>query len=308
MNWTTKAAIMAFCAVAPAGDRIYQAGQERIGNLTGDPRKRIAHATAVAEWLANQEGGPSIPGSRVFEVGTGHVPTVPLMLSILGAEQVITVDLNRRLNTKLTVAAVTWLKQNERQVARQVAHLQDPEVTITRLRALSNSSQLPDILSSARIRYMAPQDAAETGLADDSIDIHLSVTVLEHIPADAISAIMSEARRVLKPTGFAIHFVDPSDHFAHSDPSISNIHFLKFGDRTWQTIAGNEFAYCNRLRAPELTQLLTAPGFEVLREELTIDDRSLSDLRAGFRVNPRFASFTHEELATVELRALLRPA
>lgn len=56
----------------------------------------------------------------------------------------------------------------------------------------------------AGIEYMAPMNAAHTRLAEDSIDCHFSITMLEHIPLTVIRDIFQEAKRIIKPAGAAI--------------------------------------------------------------------------------------------------------
>jgi hypothetical protein len=68
-------------------------------------------------------------------------------------------------------------------------------------------------LKEANVQYLAPADAADTGLPANSVDYHFSVTVLEHIPLGTIRDIFVEARRTLSNHGVALHFIDSSDHF-----------------------------------------------------------------------------------------------
>jgi len=103
-------------------------------------------------------------------------------------------------------------------------------------------------LKKAQIVYLAPLDATNSPLPENTVNCHFSITTLEHIPEAVLRSIFAEARRILKPKGIAIHFVDLSDHFSHQDDTISSINFLKFSDSEWNHLAGNEFAYCNRLR------------------------------------------------------------
>lgn len=107
------------------------------------------------------------------------------------------------------------------------------------------------LLSEANIIYLAPADAANIDLPDASVDYHISTTVFEHIPGEDIKRILKEAKRILKGNGIAIHFIDLSDHFQHQDESITSINFLRYSEKEWERIAGNEFAYCNRLRASD---------------------------------------------------------
>jgi hypothetical protein len=87
------------------------------------------------------------------------------------------------------------------------------------------------------------------------------VTTLEHIPENVIIDIFKEASRILKKGSICVHFIDLSDHFQHQDGTISSINFLKYSNAHWEKIAGNEFAYCNRLRALEYLSFSMMPVF-----------------------------------------------
>ena len=95
-----------------------------------------------------------------------------------------------------------------------------PEAEVAeRLDVVARSSRHPmAFLREAGIDYRAPGDATNTGLEDGSVDAHFSYNVFEHVPAEAIEKILAEARRILKPGGVCVHYVDPSDHYAQLRP------------------------------------------------------------------------------------------
>lgn len=132
--------------------------------------------------------------------------------------------------------------------------------------------------------------------------------MLEHIPKNIIKDISLEAERILKPGSAAVLFVDLSDHFQHLDRSISRINFLRFSAEEWQRIAGNEFAYCNRLRASQYKELLAPLDFTIGREEYIVDRESLAQIQENtfFKVDSMFSLFSPKELCTVSLRILLK--
>ncbi|MEM5786679.1 MAG: class I SAM-dependent methyltransferase, partial [Syntrophobacteraceae bacterium] len=109
--------------------------------------------------------------------------------------------------------------------------------------------RLSDLLDFCCITYLAPSDAKTTTLISNSIDLVTSFTVLEHIPPSELKLIIAEMDRILKRTsGLHVHRIDYTDHFAHSDKSISPINFLRYSADEWNKIAGNQFMYMNRLR------------------------------------------------------------
>ena len=118
--------------------------------------------------------------------------------------------------------------------------------------------------------------------------------------------VFAEAKRILKPTGIAIHFVDLSDHFSHQDRSISSINFLKFSDSEWNRLAGNEFAYCNRLRVSDYLNLFSDCNFQVLRKETALDVEALDSLHNGFVLHDKLQHYEPEDICTTSVNIMLQ--
>ena len=244
--------------------------------------------------------GP-LEGRTLLEVGTGHLPRVPVAFFLLGAQRVITMDLHRRLVPNLLAECLTRIVENTEEVIRLYSDLVDPAVLRERLQIVERLQSAPlEFLEEAGIHYMAPADAAYSQFPDKSVDCHFSLTTLEHISPEVLPAILSEAKRILIPGGLAIHLIDLSDHFQHQDSGISSVNFLRFSPPQWQRIAGNEFAYCNRLRTSEYEYLFCEAGFQLLAAEREIDSEAVELIRQGFPLHQDFADRDPDELAVVE--------
>jgi hypothetical protein len=307
MGWQRKAAIARLCAAIPFGRRAYQLIQRRFGRLTSDPSLRLPTAAKIARWVI--DAGGSVEGATVFEVGTGHKPIVSLGLALLGAKKVYTLDLHRRLDVRVVRGSLYWIAHHREMIRDLYGDLVDSPALERRLDVLARHADHPfECFRALNVEYRAPADAVASGLPDRSIDIHLSVTTLEHIPPEGITAIMGEAGRILSTNGVAVHFVDPSDHFAQTDDSISLINFLRYSPQEWHEIAGNDFAYCNRLRGSQLTQLLSHSSFRIERQESIVDSRSLAEIKAGFPLHSSYREMEAEDLCTIEMNVLLRHA
>lgn len=303
MRWQYKASVARVCARLPLGERLYRFGQRRFGNLRAQPARRLAAQVGMARWLSAY--GMSVRGRDFFEVGTGHIPVLPIGFFLTGARQCITVDLNRRLDWDLTAETLRWIAARGEELRTLYADVVDHDLFAERLAKLSELRADPKrFLEQAAIRYLAPRDAAHTGLEAGSVDCHYSMTVLEHVAPPALEGILSEARRILKPGGAALHFIDPGDHFAHADRSISAINFLRYSERHWSRLAGNEFAYCNRLRASDFLALAARAGLRPIRTEVEVDAASREALRQGFPLDAAFQRYGVEDLCTTSLRVL----
>jgi hypothetical protein len=110
LNWQSKAKIMKACALLSAGGGIYRFIQKTFGRLKADPMSRIPAQVDMARWIL--EAGKEVEGKRFFEVGTGHCPVVPIGFFLCGAEEVVTVDLNRRLDLGILEKSLVWMAEN----------------------------------------------------------------------------------------------------------------------------------------------------------------------------------------------------
>lgn len=305
MRWQTKARIMRVCDTLPAGDVLYKWLQKNFGNLNADPSRRLPAQIEMASWL--QEQGMSIAGSSFFEVGTGHKPILPIGFFLMGAEQVTTVDINRRMDWPMLKGALNWIADHRDELQPLYLPHVEGRILDTRFALLQRFRDNPKaFLEAANIRYLAPMDATNTGLPAGSFDCHFSMTVLEHISEDVLRGIFGEAHRLLRDSGAALHFVDLSDHFEHQDANITRINFLQYSDKEWARLAGNQFAYTNRIRVSSYISLFENSGFDIIREVRVVNDDSRAALEAGFPLDEKFATCNADEICTTSARALMR--
>lgn len=308
MNWRVKAAIQRACANLPVGrDALYYSLQWTFGALR-DPNMAFSMQRAAAR-MATQlhQHGFEVADKRVLEVGTGWRVDLPIALYLCGARSVITYDIRRLLKPRLVMSAVATLSRNLERVQTTLGPFADPDEIAQRLRRLSGASTVREIFRIAGIEYRAPADATRTGLPDASVDLHLSHTVLQHIPYDTLVQLLREASRVLAPGGLACHHMDLSDQFAQADASISRAHFLRYSDAEWTALADNAFAYHNRLRAADYERLYAEAGHEILGLTTRVDERSLREIASGFPLAEPFRGREPEMLAIDTVHVISRP-
>ena len=305
MNWKTKAKIMKICSFLPAGDEIYRLLQKTFGRLKANPISRIPTQVEMAKWILRTGG--KIEGKTFFEVGAGHDLIVPIGFFLCGAEKIITVDLYKRIDSKILGRSLEWISDNRKHVWNYYSGITKRSIFENSINLIDKFKHVPNkLLSEANIFYMAPTDAANTKFNDSCIDYHISTTVLEHISITDIENIMIEAKRILKGNGIAIHFIDLSDHFQHQDNTISKINFLKYSEKEWNSIAGNQFAYCNRLRASEYITLFRKLAFNVIKKEICQDDEAIKVMNDGFNINKEFRKYNVEDICSIQLKIAIK--
>lgn len=307
MNWKLKAAVQRACAALPLGREAVYYSLQRTFGLLGDPDRPFMMQRATALMVTELRGhGFDLRDKRVMEVGTGWRVDMPIGLHLCGVRSIVTYDLHRYLKPRLVMAAVAALARQRKTVSDIFRTVADPAEVQFRLERLAHASNIGELFRIIGIEYRAPADATRSGLPGGSVDLHMSFTVLQHIPYTVLVDIMREAGRVLSPDGLACHHIDLSDQFAQADSSISRSNFLRFSDEEWATYSGNQFAYHNRLRVADYERLYRDAGHQIVSWETEIDDRSRNELANGFRVADRFQGLTPEVLATDTVRAISR--
>ena len=278
MNWKIKAKVQNTVALLPASFSyaVYYWLQRSFGNLRGvNPVDRLAAATEICRRIAKQAESPV--GKVFLEIGTGRRINMPIAFWLMGAEKVISVDSNPYLKQELVSEDVSWISSNQGEIRRLLGDFLQQERWQLFADFASKRFRLPDLMQLCNIEYIAPGDAAQLPVASDSVDFHVSYTVLEHIPPKTLESIFVEGNRVVKKEGLFIHRIDYSDHFSHSDRSISPINFLQYNDEQWKKLAGNRYMYMNRLRVDDLEELIQDCGQEILEIDSDTDAR-IADL------------------------------
>lgn len=297
MEWRHKALLQNFFAriPEPLGPFLYYQMQRRLGGLRRpDPVSRLQAGRHLVDLLRQQ--GREISGSTVVEIGTGHQINLPIALWLCGAEEIITLDLNRYLKHELVREDLGWIASHQSEVSEMLSL--PSRHRLRELVELVNSGiPIPDILGRLNVRYHAPADASKTAFPGNSVDFHVSFAVLEHIPALVLGGIFSEGLRILKPDGLFVHCVDFSDHFSHDDDGISSINFLRFSEKEWDRLSGNRYMFHNRLRLSEFLSILGRAGFALRHVESKIDPVALALLNDGYPVDDRFRGMSAEDLA-----------
>jgi SAM-dependent methyltransferase len=300
VKWTTKARIQRMIArlPSPLSYALYYRLQRSFGGLGSvDPSAGFRYARNF--WSRIEASGVDPRGKRFLEVGTGRRITVPLGLWLMGAGEVVTVDLNPYLREELVHEDLQRLLADPGRLALELGPGIDPDRVQRLLSVAARRWGLAEILEQFGITYLAPADAAQLPLEAASIDFHISVTVFEHIPGDVLLAILREGNRLMKPGGRFVHRIDYSDHFAHADRSINLINFLQFNSAEWDMIAGNRYMYMNRLRDDDFVTLFRDAGQTILAHEPDHDDSLRGLLEAEqVPVHSSFATKPKQVLAT----------
>ncbi len=283
MDWRWKVGRQAVLARLPFGRGLRRLKRRMVGYRPdpGNLRDTLQNWSQMRAALSH--AGGSIEGATVLEIGTGWFPTIPVLQCLQGAKHVYMSDLNVHLDDVSFAATLAFLR----------GVFPEDE----RLRAIRSRSDLP-------LTYLAPFDV--NVLADGSIDLVTSRTVLEHIPPDVLVQLLKALRPKLSPRGRMVHLVDHSDHLEHSDKSISKINFLTWPERkhAWVNRLTREGE--NRLRHHEYPALFAEAGYRVTLEQDKVHEPTRR-LAKSLPLQPHYAAMTAEQLATMASLYVLEP-
>ena len=157
-----------------------------------------------------------IGGKRCLEIGTGYVGSGPVVMWLLGAQAVTSIDLNRLLIVCALKDSILSVKKEELfNILRK--HVTSEESLNNRIRQIyawadSGQEKLPECFS-----YLAPFDILADRFETEDFDFIFSISTLEHIPRSIVSQFVEKISSVLASDGVGLHSIDLTDHFDSQD-------------------------------------------------------------------------------------------
>jgi hypothetical protein len=248
--------------------------------------------TALQQVTAFTAAGLSLQDATVVEIGTGWLPIVPLIMLMAGAARVITVDQVRLMDSNTLLQAKEFIRLNLDAMLERKGFPND----LFDVARLKNAEQFID--------YRAPFNF--NVLPSDSADVIVSRTVLEHISEPGLETIFANSRRILRKGGLMCHLIDMSDHFEHTDKSISRLNFMRFEQPAWDRLTRDPQFYQNRLRRFEFIDMIRHSGFEILSCTGEPNQKALEDLKTT-PVFSRYTHVSHAEMAILVSLIVARP-
>jgi hypothetical protein len=274
-NWRIKVAGQILLAALPrsVGDLLYHRLQARNGLM--------ANAVGHLAFIDRISRHVNLKGASVVELGSGWYPLTPLLLVAHGVRSVDTYDLHQHYCVERVKAAALALKAVGCRAALD-------DVIIT--------GELPDT-----IRYHPRTDLARVDRRET--DLAVSRFVLEHVSPADLRRLHDASRQWLR--GAWVHWISPSDHRAYSDQRLHPVDFLRYSNRHWRVLAGNRFAYHNRLRRSDYEELFAMTGWSIDVAEATINERARASLSRVPLVAP-FLGRSPEDLIAGSLWYVLK--
>ena len=267
-KWVLKAVLQKFFTVAPGGFKLNYLFQKHVTKAVrlSDAffETMLDHYNELEIYAAKNQ--LPVKNQRIFEIGTGWHPVVPLCFYLSGAKTITTVDLNGHLRSDNLIYLFKKL-QDYHTTGKLEKWL--PQLDLQRLQKMNSlsreSGKSPQQLLAEMGIEQFIMDAAHTHFKDGHFDFCYSVNVFEHIAEEALLGISQEMSRITKTGGGAYHAIGVYDHFQHVDPSLSKFNYLRFSRKQWRLI-DNDIQPQNRLRISYFRSLFERHHWQVLEE------------------------------------------
>lgn len=300
MKWKCKALLQNAFSNIPFGEYLNYIFQRYISKSLPTSELNVLKIVSMAREnieVLSEYSNRQIQKCNFYEFGAGWDLIIPLAFYTLGVKHQIIVDIRNLQRRNLVNDTIDKLQRIPNSMGGVV---RKPNFYLP-----NGRTSLSFLNEYYGIKYIAPCDARNTNLSDNSIDIITSTNTLEHIPRKDIQDILRECYRLLKDDGLMCFCIDYGDHYSYFDGSISIYNFLQYSDRRW-ALFNPALHYQNRLRHRDYIKIFQNAGFEIV-DERRIDGTAV-DLETieKLSLDKRFKSYTTAELAVRNSRIILR--
>lgn len=301
MNWRLKAVVGSVLSMVPWGGEAHNWLQRCVTKSLPLPdqdfgyRIKIAlqHLSAMRRFIPDRQYSEL----HHFEFGAGWELAMPLVYASAGIGRQTLYDLHRLVRLDLVFDAARRLNLMNEELRASVPGFSGSL-------EIEPHCELEAVLAGIGVQYFAPADATLTGLESNSVDVVTSSLVLEHVPQASISRIYREMYRILRPGGIMSHSIDMSDHYSHSDKTVSPWNFLTLTERQWR-FANPSFLFQNRLRSSEHQQLILDAGFSIVEVSPNFAGTTEEFQRVSHRLQAPYDAWTdHEDLRATQLEVV----
>ncbi len=295
----TAAALKVF-STSPQTKHMYR----RLGNIV-DQRRRIQQGLSpyyvdrtkkILELCKRHHAIQE--GDRLLEVGTGWLHWESMIIRLFYDVEITMFDV---WDNRYFGAYKQYLGQLEKIIDKELdIDLMQRERVHGLLRAILKANSFEDIYNLLGVRYVIDPSGTLKQFEDQSFAVIFSWDVLEHISKPILSAFIQDCHRVLKPGGYSLHKIDPSDHLAYYDTSVFIKNYLRYSDGVWRRWFENDVQYINRVHRSEWLDLFDNAGFELIEEE------SVSTDIDAIKVDKSYEHLSKQDLQCITLTVVHR--
>lgn len=312
MNWKIKALLQKFLALTNIGDSLNHIPATLNKNYHSNVVTFQTHECIRRFSYCNLDLSIS---KTALEIGTGYSLISSIVLSLLGFEKIITVDITKDVHFSTLKKQLNYLEEKIN-LDSIVKHSIFSEKEIKeKISAINQVNSINAIFKLLNINYIAPYtfEAIEKKIAQ--FDYITSLVVLEHVNPEILDQLFKKTKIWLKKDGHCVHTINFIDHFANQgifqDKAISEFNFLKYSDKYWGFWAGNLIAYTNRLSYIFYLELCDKHDLNVInfigenyRERKELDLNQIhTDILKNYSSNPDIKELVKYQRGTLLIKA-----
>ena len=312
MNWKIKALLQKFLALTNIGDRLNHIPATLNKNYHCNVVTFQTHECVRRYSYCNLDLSIS---KTALEIGTGYSLISSIVLSLLGFEKIITVDITRDLHFSTLKKQLNYVEEKVN-LDKIVAHSIFSENEIReKIKLINQAQSLDSVFELLNINYIAPYTFEAIEKQNTQFDYITSLVVLEHVNPEILDQLFKNTKTWLKKDGRCVHTINFIDHFANpgifQDKSISEFNFLRYSNKYWSFWAGNSIAYTNRLSYVFYLELCDQYDLNVInfigenyRERKELDVNQIhTDILKKYSSNPDFKELVKYQRGTLLIKA-----
>ena len=188
--------------------------------------------------------------SKILEIGAGKslAQNIYISYNFNNSIKQTVIDINEMLDYKLFNEA-----------SEQVSNL----LNLKNKGVVENLDHLKQLYN---INYKAPMKIEKLKENENKFDMCISTTALEHFSVSDLKNYLKELKTILSGETLISSAIDYSDHYSHTDSSISPLNYLKFTELEWKKY-NNSYLFQNRLRHQDYKKVFSELDFEILEAE-----------------------------------------
>lgn len=248
MNWKIKASLQKILAFTTIGDRL--------NHIPATLNKKYHYNVTLYQTCEciRKFKNSTLDFSKkraALEIGTGYSLISSVVLSLIGFEKIITVDITKDINFSTFKKQINHLESSDVLEKITATSVFSEKEILEKIRLIKQKKSLESLFEQLNIIYIAPYNFEDIDKYKIEFDYITSQVVLEHMSPNLINELFKYIKKGLAKNGVSVHTINFIDHFANpgffQDKTISEFNFLKYSDKYWNFWAGNSIAYTNRL-------------------------------------------------------------
>ena len=285
MDWQTKSKMFSIINKVPYSTSVHHFFQTRV--LKSFPRsdnnyEQMLVASSKINELFQQNCSLPSASARFIEIGAGRDLITPICLRALGVKEVCAIDIEELAKLKYINHAASFVSKSL-------------GVSIPVFKSFND-------LEDYGITYIPNLKLQELDSATEKFDCLYSSDTLEHIEVKDLEEIHKSAQSLLNQEGALIHFIDVSDHYARSDPTITRFNFLKFTDTEWKKYNHSNH-FCNRLRPNEYKDIFTKTDWVISSYDVDVEPDRILNIDS---LAPPFREMDPDDLWALRLKVVVK--